>query len=291
MDDFAILGLGSGATEQEVKAARKKLVRSHHPDLAKDPAAAGRNLADINAAFDRIMKGQPRAARQEPPRRDQRSYPRWTPPPFEEVFRKAWNQTQEQGTRKQSAQSERSQAPGESERASAAPGETKPHPNIRKARQVNSSMSQKEDMREALEERMKKEIYRGVTQSRGGIYPNPRSRLNSCNLDLPEAHMAEALVVEGGVLHAHFRKAAKAGRNIVAIPNLKSLGSQADGIEQAVHLFEVAFDEAGKQVVTPCGSRDSTEKSAAANIRMHFGSSLVRELRQNSAGLNRDAER
>lgn len=79
MDDpFAVLGLAAGASLDEVRAARRRLAKEHHPDHGGDPAAMQR----LNAAFDAAVKAirrppaptEPaapprRAARPEPPAR------------------------------------------------------------------------------------------------------------------------------------------------------------------------------------------------------------------------------
>lgn len=53
MDDpFAVLGLAAGASLDEVRAARRRLAKEHHPDHGGDPAAMQR----LNAAFDAAIK-------------------------------------------------------------------------------------------------------------------------------------------------------------------------------------------------------------------------------------------
>ncbi|MDR0386743.1 MAG: J domain-containing protein [Treponema sp.] len=58
--DFAELGLLPGASEEECKAAYKKLLKLHHPDRhaghAGNMKKATEKSARINAAFDRIEK-------------------------------------------------------------------------------------------------------------------------------------------------------------------------------------------------------------------------------------------
>jgi DnaJ-domain-containing protein 1 len=56
--DFAELGLSPGASEEECKAAYKKLLKLHHPDRhaghAGNMKKATEKSARINAAFERI---------------------------------------------------------------------------------------------------------------------------------------------------------------------------------------------------------------------------------------------
>ncbi|MDR1900812.1 MAG: J domain-containing protein [Treponema sp.] len=58
--DFAELGLGPNASQEECKAAYKRLLKIHHPDRHAGHAAnmkkATEKTARINAAYDRIGK-------------------------------------------------------------------------------------------------------------------------------------------------------------------------------------------------------------------------------------------
>lgn len=62
-DPYQILGIGRGASDDEIKQTYRRLVRENHPDtlIAKGMpadfvAVANDKLAVINAAFDRIAK-------------------------------------------------------------------------------------------------------------------------------------------------------------------------------------------------------------------------------------------
>jgi DnaJ like chaperone protein len=62
-DAYAILGLGPGATDEEVRLAWRKLMRENHPDglaargvPAEFVERATRKVAEINAAWDRIKR-------------------------------------------------------------------------------------------------------------------------------------------------------------------------------------------------------------------------------------------
>ena len=62
-DPYAVLGLGRDASDAEVRAAWRRLVREHHPDrlIAQGVPEemlkqANARLAAINAAYDRIAK-------------------------------------------------------------------------------------------------------------------------------------------------------------------------------------------------------------------------------------------
>lgn len=50
---FELLGVAPDADDATIRKAWRALVRTYHPDMAKeDPAGANRRLAEINAAFD-----------------------------------------------------------------------------------------------------------------------------------------------------------------------------------------------------------------------------------------------
>lgn len=53
-DPYEVLGLMPGASEEEVKAAYRKLAKKYHPDLNPGNEEAARKMNEINAAYDRI---------------------------------------------------------------------------------------------------------------------------------------------------------------------------------------------------------------------------------------------
>ncbi len=59
MNPYEVLGLKPGASQEEIKAAYKKLIKQYHPDQYGDNPL--RNLAEekmreINAAYDQLTK-------------------------------------------------------------------------------------------------------------------------------------------------------------------------------------------------------------------------------------------
>lgn len=60
MNPYEVLGVSQNATDEEIKAAYRKLVKRYHPDrFASDPekqAAASEKLKQVNAAYDMITK-------------------------------------------------------------------------------------------------------------------------------------------------------------------------------------------------------------------------------------------
>jgi len=68
---FALLGIAPTQDQKEIRRAWRALVRTYHPDLAKeDRDAANRRLAEINEAFDILMAVAVEPKRQAPRRQE-----------------------------------------------------------------------------------------------------------------------------------------------------------------------------------------------------------------------------
>lgn len=57
MEPYSVLGLQRGATEEEAKAAFRKLAKTCHPDLHPNNPDAEKRFKEINEAYDRIKTG------------------------------------------------------------------------------------------------------------------------------------------------------------------------------------------------------------------------------------------
>ena len=67
-DPFAVLGLTSSATEDEIKSAYRKLAKKYHPDLNPGDKVAEEKMREVNDAYTRalqIKKGKPDPAWQD----------------------------------------------------------------------------------------------------------------------------------------------------------------------------------------------------------------------------------
>ena len=71
---YAILGIRPTASDDEVKARFRALVKEHHPDLNHGSVAAAETTQRINEAFDSILKQRLAAQQQQPS-------PVWQQPP------------------------------------------------------------------------------------------------------------------------------------------------------------------------------------------------------------------
>ena len=55
-DPFAVLGVSSSATEDEIKAAYRKLAKKYHPDLNPSDKAAEQKMREVNEAYTRALQ-------------------------------------------------------------------------------------------------------------------------------------------------------------------------------------------------------------------------------------------
>ncbi len=53
---YNVLGVSPGATDDEIKKAYRRLAKENHPDLNPDRATAEKRMAEINAAYDQIIR-------------------------------------------------------------------------------------------------------------------------------------------------------------------------------------------------------------------------------------------
>ena len=57
-DPYAVLGVSRSASEEEIKAAYRKLAKRYHPDLHPGDAACAARMNEINEAYDQIKNPQ-----------------------------------------------------------------------------------------------------------------------------------------------------------------------------------------------------------------------------------------
>lgn len=334
MSDYNLLGLRPGASHEDAKRARNKLVRQLHPDRPENKGSDPSKLAEINAAFDRILAGTPKleeAARAAQPRErptpyrdfedfdaqssseearpssssDRRSESRYRrdPDDFQNQYSRERpgqrHSRQEQGSTGQGSQSSaqaardfyaRARAGGfdrqeeirrkaedrAAREASAAAGRDQsaaPEPTL------NASMDQREQMRQAIEKRKKQEAYRRVTELRGGIYPDPRERINTNRGDLPGFHIAEHVRFQGRTMQIHIANEAKDGRNIIAMPEMEMLDGRTIRQGRGVKLFEL-FSAAGAGMKPIEDGKSPVGNAAGLKVEVVFGSEIAKKMKR-----------
>ena len=58
-DPYSVLGVSPNASDDEIKAAYRRLAKKYHPDLNPGDENAARKMNEINAAYDQIKNPQP----------------------------------------------------------------------------------------------------------------------------------------------------------------------------------------------------------------------------------------
>lgn len=58
-DPYKVLGVSPNASDEEIKAAYRRLAKKYHPDLNPGDETAAQKMNEINAAYDQIKNPQP----------------------------------------------------------------------------------------------------------------------------------------------------------------------------------------------------------------------------------------
>lgn len=281
MDDFSLLGISPGSSAAEIRRAWHKLVRNTHPDHAKDPEKAGAQLAEINAAFDRVSSGNPRITKFSPSRNfDQ-----------EPTGREAAGADQAHhggatSDRDQRPRSPRSN-PGREQTGSKTSGWGLKRPNQdREPRQTSSSSAPaspstlKQDIRmspvqrrvlnQALDTFKRQEATRRVINERGA-YPDPRRPINTERGDMPGFHAPDRISVENNIVRIHMTSELKPGRNFVAFPALSKANNGQIRPGTDIDTLWFKTDASGRGRIRLDESRSSVAGGKGVAVELCFG--------------------
>ena len=64
-DPYEVLGVPHGASEDEIKAAYRRLAKKYHPDLNPGDQEAARKMNEVNAAYDQLKNPESYARQQQ----------------------------------------------------------------------------------------------------------------------------------------------------------------------------------------------------------------------------------
>ena len=62
---YTVLGVSENATDEEIRAAYRRLAKQYHPDLNPNDPTAAAKMNDVNVAYDQIKTAEKRAAYRE----------------------------------------------------------------------------------------------------------------------------------------------------------------------------------------------------------------------------------
>lgn len=96
-DPYEVLGVPKTASEDEIKTAYRRLAKKYHPDLNPGDPAAAQKMNEVNQAYDQIKNPQNwQQNQQNPYAQNPYGYYQQGQDPFEEFFRRAREQQENQ---------------------------------------------------------------------------------------------------------------------------------------------------------------------------------------------------
>lgn len=84
---YTVLGVSENATDDEIRAAYRRLAKQYHPDLNPNDPSAASKMNDVNVAYDQIKTAEKRAAYREESRRQTYQQSPYSSDPWQSYYR------------------------------------------------------------------------------------------------------------------------------------------------------------------------------------------------------------
>ena len=84
---YTVLGVSENATDEEIRAAYRRLAKQYHPDLNPNDPSAAAKMNDVNVAYDQIKTADKRAAYREESRRQTYQQTGYGSDPWQNYYR------------------------------------------------------------------------------------------------------------------------------------------------------------------------------------------------------------
>lgn len=84
---YTVLGVSENATDEEIRAAYRRLAKQYHPDLNPNDQYAAAKMNDVNVAYDQIKTAEKRAAYRDESRRQSYQQTQYGADPWQTYYR------------------------------------------------------------------------------------------------------------------------------------------------------------------------------------------------------------
>lgn len=84
---YVVLGVSENATDEEIRAAYRRLAKQYHPDLNPNDPHAAAKMNDVNVAYDQIKTADKRAAYRDESRKQSYQQSAYTADPWQTYYR------------------------------------------------------------------------------------------------------------------------------------------------------------------------------------------------------------
>ena len=84
---YVVLGVSENATDEEIRAAYRRLAKQYHPDLNPNDSYAASKMNDVNVAYDQIKTAEKRAAYRDESRKQSYQQSAYGADPWQTYYR------------------------------------------------------------------------------------------------------------------------------------------------------------------------------------------------------------